>query len=188
MSTLTVLDQAVPRDRNDRDQANPGIAPRTRPLSPVPRQLAFEFAWEVSPGVPAVPSAPRVLRLVTTDEPERGDGTDLPDPGRWAAQLARAVAEVGTGQRPPGQLTRWVAREELARLVRRGASYSRHPAARGRQGSTAARTVRSVRVCPVAPGIVETSAVLVGPDRARAVAIRLEAIAGRWLATAVEFG
>jgi hypothetical protein len=48
--------------------------------------------------------------------------------------------------------------------------------------------VRSVRVCPVAPGIVETSAVLVGPDRARAVAIRLEAIAGRWLATAVEFG
>jgi hypothetical protein len=188
MSTSTVLDQGVFRDRDDRDPVDLGLAGRTRPLTPVPRQLAFEFAWEVAPGVPSVPSTPRVLRLVTSDEPERGDGIDLPDPGKWAAQLARAVAEVGTGQRPPGQLTRWVAREELARLVRRGAAYSRHPSSRGRQSSTAARTVRSVRVCPVAPGVVETSAVLVGPDRARAVAIRLEAIAGRWLATAVEFG
>jgi hypothetical protein len=45
-----------------------------------------------------------------------------------------------------------------------------------------------VRVCPVAPGIVETSAVLVGGERAQAVAIRLEAVAGRWLATAVVLG
>jgi hypothetical protein len=38
----------------------------------------------------------------------------------------------------------------------------------------------------VAPGIVETSAVLVGADRAQAIAIRLEATNGRWLATAIE--
>jgi len=188
MSTLTVLDHVISTDRDEQDSVASGHPAHARALTPVPRQLAFEFAWEVSPGVSAVPDTPRVLRLVTADEPERGDGIGLPDPGKWAAQLARAVAEVGTGQRPPGQLTRWVAREELARLVKRGAAYSRHPSSRGNQGTTAARTVRSVRVCPVAPGIVETSAVLVGPDRARAVAIRLEAIAGRWLATAVEFG
>ncbi len=188
MSALTVIDHVTSTERDDHEPVATGLPAHARALTPVPRQLAFEFAWEVSPGVPAVPDVPRALRLVTADELERGDGIGLPDPGKWAAQLARAVAEVGTGQRPPGQLTRWVAREELARLVKRGAAYSRHPSSRGHQWNTAARTVRSVRVCPVAPGVVETSAVLVGPDRARAVAIRLEATAGRWLATAVEFG
>jgi len=161
---------------------------RPRALSPVPRQLTLEFAWEVAPGIPAVPTPPRGLRLVTDDEADRGSGAGLPDPARWAAQLARAVAEVGTGQRPPGQLTRWVERQELARLVRRGAAYSRHPSTRAQREKALVQSVRSVRVCPVAPGVVETSAVLIGHDRARAVAIRLEAIAGRWLATAVEFG
>jgi hypothetical protein len=63
---------------------------------------------------------------------------------------------------------------------------SRHPSARAQRGVARLRTVRSVRVCPVAPGIVETSAVLVGADRAQAIAIRLEATNGRWLATAIE--
>jgi hypothetical protein len=48
--------------------------------------------------------------------------------------------------------------------------------------------VRAVRVCRVAPGIVETSAVLVGGDRAQAIAIRLEAVDGRWLATVIQLG
>lgn len=39
-----------------------------------------------------------------------------------------------------------------------------------------------------APGIIEASAVVIGSVRARAVALRLEAVRGRWLATAVEFG
>lgn len=188
MSTLTVLDHAASQAPLTPQHLDPLHASPARALAAVPRQLAFEFSWEVSPGVPAVPEVPRSLRLVTSEESDRGDGSDLPDPGKWAAQLARAVAEVGTGQRPPGQLTRWVARDELARLVRRGIAFSRHPATRGNPTSHAARTVRSVRVCPVAPGIVETSAVLVGPDRARAIAIRLEAVSGRWLATAIEFG
>ena len=171
-------------------EAAPELLERARTLSAVPRQLAFEFAWEVAPGIPAVPSASPGLRLVTDIDRERGDVDGLPDPAKWAAQLARAVAEVGTGLRPPGQLTRWVERQELARLVRRGAAYARHPSARTRSTAQGSRVhaVRSVRVCPVAPGIVETSAVLVGPERSRAVAIRLEAVAGRWLATAVDFG
>lgn len=175
--------------------AEPSSA-RARALAPVPRQLAFEFAWEVAPGIPAVPDITPGLRLVPGPQPgnEHPDGAGqaddagLPDPARWAAQLARAVAEVGTGLRPPGQLTRWVERQELARLVKRGESYARHPATRAQASPRAVRSVRSVRVCPVAPGIVETSAVLVGPERARAVAIRLEATAGRWLATAIDFG
>lgn len=151
------------------------------------RQLSLPYEYDVSPGVPAVPPIPRDLHLVSANDLP-ADDPDLPEPGRWAAQLARAVAEVAIGERPPGQLTRWVARDELARLARRGMAVSRHPSARAQRGVSRLRSVRAVRVCPVAPGIVETSAVLVGGERAQAVAIRLEAVAGRWLATAVVLG
>ena len=136
------------------------------------QQLALPYEWEVAPGVPAVPPIPRGLRLVGAEEAPDG-AADLPDPGPWVARLARAVAEVSVGERPPGQLTRWVARDELARLARRGTHVARHPSARAKQGVSRLRTVRAVRVCPVAPGIVETSAVLVGGERAQAIAIRL---------------
>ncbi|MBK9737974.1 MAG: hypothetical protein IPO93_00295 [Actinobacteria bacterium] len=151
---------------------------------PAAEQLPLELEWEVAPGVPAVPPVPPALRLVT-DEPDIGLA-DLPDPRLWAARLARAVAEVSVGERPPGQLTRWVSRYELAKLTRRAAHISRHPSARAQQRVARKRVVKAVRTCEVAPGIVETSAVLVGTDRAQAIAIRLEATAGRWLATAIE--
>jgi hypothetical protein len=48
--------------------------------------------------------------------------------------------------------------------------------------------VRSVRVTSPAPGVVEASAVVIGGERARAVALRLEVVRGRWLATAIEIG
>jgi hypothetical protein len=163
-------------------------APRALRLIPgmkpdAPEQLPLALEWEVSPGVPAVPPVPPDLRIVGS--PDLQDAP-LPDPGRWVSQLARAIAEVSVGERPPGQLTRWVSRTELAKLAARATYISRHPSARAQRGVSRLRTVRAVRVCPVAPGIVETSAVLVGTDRAQAIAIRLEATAGRWLATAIE--
>ena len=72
-------------------------------------------------------------------------------------------------------------RHQLERLADRGAAMRRHPSSRSEHQW---RTVRSVRLCPVADGIVETSAVLVGESRSRAIAIRFEAVAGRWLVTA----
>jgi Family of unknown function (DUF6459) len=150
-------------------------------------QLTLPLEYEVAPGVPAVPPAPVNLHLVGTADLAHDD-PDLPDPRIWAAKMARAISEVASGERPPGQLTRWVARDELSRLVRRGQAVQRHPSARAKRGVSRLRSVRAVRVCPVAPGIVETSAVLVGGDRAQAVAIRLEVVAGRWLATAVALG
>jgi len=154
---------------------------RLVPGSTLPEQLPLALEWEVSPGVPAEPPVPADLRVVGQTPAD-----DLPDPGRWVAQLARAIAEVSVGERPPAQLTRWVSRGELAKLSLRASYVARHPAARAQRGVARQRTVRSVRVCPVAPGIVETSAVLVGTDRAKAIAIRLEAVSGRWLATAIE--
>lgn len=147
-------------------------------------QLRLALEWEVAPGVPAVPPVPPGLRLVTDEQGDMAAG--LPDPRLWAAQLARAVAEVAVGERPPAQLTRHVSRTELSKLAHRAAYVARHPAARAQRGVTHKRVVRAVRVCPVAPGIVETSAVIVGTERAQAIAIRLEATAGRWLATAID--
>lgn len=182
MSTSITSPSSPPSGSNPARGANLRVVPE-----PGARQLSLPYEYDVSPGVPAVPPVPSGLHLVGADDLPVDDPT-LPDPRTWAAKLARAVAEVAVGERPPGQLTRWVARDELARIARRGMAVQRHPAARAQRGVSRLRTVRAVRACPVAPGIVETSAVIVGGDRAHAVAIRLEAVAGRWLATVVELG
>ena len=191
------LDRGAAADRPASIRPVLRLIPGTR--DPEPEQLALALDWEVGPGIPSVPPVPRRLRVIastpddipTATPPPGPDAADpsaprLPDPGKWTARLARAVAEVAVGERPPGQLTRWVSRGELAKLAHRGTYVGRHPSARAQRGVTRIRSVRAVRVCPVAPGIVETSAVLVGSERAQAVAIRLEAVGDRWLATAVE--
>ena len=110
----------------------------------------------------------------------------LPPAGAWTAKMARAITEVALGERPPQQLAAHLSREQLQLLTLRGRAAARHPSRRGQDSSSRVRTVRAVRVCPVAPGIVETSAVLVGGPRAQAIAMRLEAVDDRWVATAVE--
>ena len=143
--------------------------------------------WEIPGGLPAIPPPARHLRLVTPPpEPLAVEGGRLPAPGPWVARLAPAILEVAAGERPPGQLTRWVTRDIRETLARRGAAALRHPAGKAR--APQCRRVRSVRVTSPAPGIVEASAVVIGGERARAVALRLEVVRGRWLATAVELG
>lgn len=191
----TAADDPAAADHASADHAS---AARRRPdLRVLPggathRQLPLNLEWEVHPGIPAVPSVPPRLRLVTdTTDPDLLPD-ELPDPAAWMARLSCGVAEVLAGERPAAQLTRWVSRTELARLSARAAAIARHPATRAqRAGSprtTAVRMVRAVRICPVAPGVVEASAVLVGSARSQAVAMRLEATNGRWLATAVDLG
>ena len=178
------------------------------------RQLCLPLEYEVAPGVPAIPPTPTHLHLVGSSHPEvladaptDGTSTDgaptdgaatdgaatdgaaaLPPPGLWTMRLARAIAEVAHGERPAGQLTPHVSREQLLRLSRRGQAVLRHPSSAAQRGSTRLRTVRGVRVCSVAPGVVEASAVLVGGQRAQAIALRLEAVGSNWVATAVELG
>lgn len=156
-----------------------------RPL----KQPTLPLEWRLPSGLPAEPPpAPRRLRLVTDagQAPTDGDGNPLPPAAPWVARLAPAILEVVAGERPAPQLRRWVTRELHETLSRRSAAALRHPVGKGTKPQC--RRVRSVRVYPVAPGIVEASAVVMGTNRARAVAIRLEAIRGRWLATAIEIG
>ena len=166
-------------------------------LAPI-AQLPLPLTWQVAPGIDAVPSAPRHLRLVATAPAgsyDSGSNDSVPNiapPIAWVARMARAVGEVGIGDRPAGQLTRWVERRQLAHLAERGAAIRRHPSSRT-AGKTqgAMRTlkqVRSIRICHIVDGIAETSAVLVSSDRARAIAMRFEYIGDRWLITAVNLG
>ncbi|MDO9485044.1 MAG: Rv3235 family protein [Actinomycetota bacterium] len=163
-------------------------------------QLTLALVWEIAPGVPAVPQVPRHLRLVcdtpATAHPTNGPATmpggpPIPPP-IWVARMARAIAEVACGDRPAQQLTRWVEKRQLAILAARGNAARRHPSAvHGRNARSAMRSlqqVRAIRVCPVAPGVAETSAVLVGDGRGRAVAMRFEAIGDSWQVTAIELG
>ena len=166
-------------------------------LAPI-AQLPLPLTWQVAPGVDAVPTARRHLHLVATapaGSSDSGPNDQVPNnapPIAWVARMARAVGEVGIGDRPAGQLTRWVERRQLAHLAERGAAIRRHPSTRT-AGKTqgAMRTlkqVRSIRICHIVDGIAETSAVLVSSDRARAIAMRFEYIGDRWLITAVNLG
>lgn len=193
---MTTADRARRTDAAQTHQPKPADAGRAPALRLIPGegtgQLTLPLEYEVAPGVPAIPPVPTHLHLVGAPEPAVETATEqpsaLPPAGLWTARLARAIAEVAHGERPASQLTSHVAKDQLLRLSMRGSAVQRHPSNRDRRGSTRLRQVRGVRICPVAPGIVEASAVLVGGPRAQAIALRLEAVGDQWLATAVELG
>lgn len=196
-SAVSTADNARDNDRETAAREAAALAPAPHEGTEPPRlrlirgegsgarQLALPLEYEVAPGVPAIPPVPAHLHLVT-DAPAMPEG--LPPAGLWTARLARAIVEVAQGERPAAQLAGHLSRDQLTRLTLRGNAVARHPSSRQQRGATRMRQVRGVRVCPVAPGIVETSAVLIGGQRAQAIALRLEAVGQQWLATAVELG
>jgi hypothetical protein len=133
------------------------------------------------------------LALVTTPDepsielpfdhfgPRPTSSGELPDPDAWTRRMVQAVIEVLTGVRPLAQLLRWTSPDVYAGLQRRGAATVRPVS--GRRA-----VVRSVRLCEPADGVVEACAVVIGNGRARAVALRLEGLDGRWRMTALEIG
>lgn len=103
----------------------------------------------------------------------------------------QAAMEVLAGIRPVHQLARRLDPRCLATLQHR-ASLIRRELARSSSPSLARlhknSVVRSVRVCEVAPGIYEASAVVVDDVRARAVAVRLERSKEVWRVTELVVG
>lgn len=181
-------------------------AARGRPTTvTAPTQGTLALAFVLPGGLPTVATAPPELRLVSppvsepeTDAPPLADDVDfgpqptrsaaLPDPRPWAARFAQALVEVLAGQRPVGQLVRWTSGEIYESLATDlgaagpapGRAVSRQPAERP--------VVRSVRIDQPADGVAEVSAVVRADGRARAVALRLEGLDGRWQCTALRLG
>jgi hypothetical protein len=109
----------------------------------------------------------------------------LPEPKAWAGTFIQAAMEVASGLRSAGQLVRWTTPEVHAVLVRRGALTAR--TRRGIVTSSKPR-VRALIACSPRPGVCEVSAVIMEPDRVRAVAFRMEGLHGRWRVTELEIG
>ena len=118
-----------------------------------------------------------------TDRP----ATRVPPPAAaWARQFVQAALEAAAGRRPVGQLVRWTSEEVFALLSRRAALAARlGPTGNAPSGAC---LVRSVRLCKPTASAVEASAVVLDRGRYRAVALRLEDVAGRWRVSALEIG
>ncbi|MBT0994649.1 hypothetical protein KIN34_10150 [Cellulomonas sp. DKR-3] len=113
-----------------------------------------------------------------TERPEQ-------DPRSVTHALALASVEALVGRRSVAQLARWLAPGVYEALRARAGATLRAvgPGASGR-----AAVVRSLRLCPVEPHVLEASAVVDDGRRVRAVALRLESHRRTWRVTALEIG
>jgi hypothetical protein len=138
--------------------------------------LAVDFRPEVRSAVEAIheaydDSAPRATPTV-----------DLPDARQWGGRIAQAIAEVVAGTRSPAQVVRWTTPEIHAQIARLASTSTRREGMR----RTAARrsVVRAVRCEQSGEGRAEVAAVLDDGRRARALALQLTGLDGRWRVTA----
>jgi hypothetical protein len=160
----------------------------------IPGQGTLDLTYLLRGGLPARPEpgidltlpAPRLFGPDLLEE--SGSPTDrevLPPPSAWVARLAQACLEVCTAGRPINQLLRWTSESVFEDLRSRYVPTARR-AARGLTGPQTEK-VRSVHVCEPANGVVEATAIIVGGQRTRALALRLEGWRGRWVCTALEW-
>lgn len=141
------------------------------------------------PDLTGFPAEPAAGLITSTDrsagwqaEPDRR----LPDATAWSSSLGLAAVEVARGRRPIGQLSRWVTEEELGRLARVAATARSRYAERLRPGPGPVQArVQSARVQFARADVAEAAVhVRIGPASV-AVALRLDAVYDRWLATAL---
>lgn len=119
-------------------------------------------------------------------QPQSSRTSELPDAITWTGRLVQAIIEVLSGERPAQQLNRWLTPHVHAQVLA-------HSVATNQVGAQVRRTrtrrrVGSIRICSPADGVIEACVVLIGTRRARAMALRLEGLDGRWRCTALEVG
>jgi hypothetical protein len=133
-------------------------------------------------------SRPRVGRALDVAEyfaPQRTSSVALPEPEPLVRNLTIGVLEVLAGVREVEQLARWLGEDAFRALVTRANLSARARSARGVPAARPAHRILSIRHTTPADGIVEAVAIVAGPVRTRAVALRLEGWDGRWRATSL---
>jgi len=148
------------------------------PLEPVAPLSALSTAASLTPVAPVAPLTPQ--RAIPAAYVKRGP---LGDPTPLVCTVAKAALEIALGANGIDQLARWITPTLRTTLLRqqslsRRAGYS----ARGRV------SVARVRLCRVSATAVEAAVVATEGDMAHALALRLEAVSGRWLVTALDVG
>ncbi len=159
-------------------------------VSPFQGTLALSFA--LPSGVPAIPEAPRSLRLIYGYASPDGEEfslqatprNELPDPRPWAARLVQALVEIQSGDRPLSQLLRWTTAEVYALTAKHVAQRTIVTNSMTRREQARA-VLSSVHISEPDDGVVEACAVVRGQHRCQAIALRLEGIEGRWQCTSL---
>ena len=93
------------------------------------------------------------------------------------------MLQIEAGQRPPSQLSRFAAPEVIESLVRRRSARTR-----GRRAPVRPTRVRTVLLSEPRDGVADASVVLDDGRRARALALRLTGLDGRWIVTDLQIG
>lgn len=109
--------------------------------------------------------------------------SDLPDPVPWVETMVHGVLESIHGVRDSRQFVRWMT-EDVYRAVeaRSNSVMQRHAALKKPVQKPVFKLGNVIVDCP-RDGVVEASAVVHGPTRVRAVAMRMEGLDHRWLTT-----
>lgn len=130
-----------------------------------------------APRLTALPTAPAPTPAAYRKREPLGDPTPL------ACTVARIALEVALGGTGIDQLTRWVTPTVRTALLRQHSLAQRASyRARGPVG------IARVRLCRVSPSAVEAAVVAKEGEVTHALAMRLEAVAGRWLVTVLDVG
>lgn len=160
------------------------VTPIRVPVASVQGTLALELSpRHAPPPLPGpAPSGP-VADVVSLDPHRRGRLE------RWVHRYVQATVEIVGGDRPASQLVRWTSQQVYADLQRRAVLVARAGGhAPGVQRVQPVRPqVESVHTSVVGPGVAEATARVRYGARSRALALRFEYRAERWLCTAMEF-
>ncbi len=113
---------------------------------------------------------------------QRTPAAELPDPLSLVRNLARCAVEIMAGARDPEQISRWLEPAAYSRLVLRAVVAARARQAKGRRATMPTVTLGACRITAPTDDAVEAVIVVYTPARARAVAMRLIGIDGRWRA------
>ena len=175
------------------------LVPDARP--PAPLMLRPAPVLEPEPYEPVVRPAATGAGVAVQQElplhrtgrrpwPVRTDGDEvptpveqLPPPEELAHRLVQAAVDVLRGLRPASQVLRWTTPEVYSQLRQRARVECTDPQTSGRRP-----VVRSVRTSRCGAAGVEVAAVVLDGRRARAVAVRLDGVDGRWRMTALQIG
>lgn len=152
-------------------------------MYPIPQdkyEVTIETLPFYSPPDEFVEPRPEKLYLVPSAHGENYDpdfspqpsrSADLPDAERWAKAFILRAIEILGGRRPLLQIARNTHRHTFNDIANRVGAFKELP-----------RVKRIHQSYPI-DGVIEVTAILSFPKRARALALRFEGVDGRWLCT-----
>lgn len=151
------------------------VAPHARAHSPLASAPPLSQVPTVAPAGP-----PTLRRTVPAAYVKRAP---LGDPTPLVCTVAKEALEIALGADGIDHLARWIT-PTLRTMLLRQQSLSRRAgyAVRGQV------SVARVRLCRVSATAVEAAVVATEGEMAHALAMRLEAVSGRWLVTALDVG